>query len=87
MGLQTERKQELIGQYKINEADTGSPEVQIAILSTRIVELRVVRNEIPRPAAPDRRAVSDHGARPDNTFARAAAQPIFTPGTGSASRC
>jgi small subunit ribosomal protein S15 len=40
LGLQTERKQELIGQYRINEADTGSPEVQIAILSTRIVELR-----------------------------------------------
>lgn len=40
MALQTERKQEIIGQYKINEADTGSPEVQIAILTTRIVELR-----------------------------------------------
>ena len=27
-----EKKQELIEQYKINESDTGSPEVQIAIL-------------------------------------------------------
>ena len=27
------RKKELIETYRINEADTGSPEVQIAILS------------------------------------------------------
>jgi small subunit ribosomal protein S15 len=40
LGLQTERKQEIIGNYKIHEADTGSPEVQIAILTTRINELR-----------------------------------------------
>ena len=31
-----ERKQELIQTYRINEADTGSPEVQIAILTERI---------------------------------------------------
>lgn len=30
------RKKELIKTYRINEADTGSPEVQIAILSERI---------------------------------------------------
>ena len=30
------RKKELIETYRINEADTGSPEVQIAILSERI---------------------------------------------------
>ena len=30
------RKKELIEAYRINEADTGSPEVQIAILSERI---------------------------------------------------
>ena len=40
MALQTERKQELIGDYKVHDTDTGSPEVQIAILSTRIVDLR-----------------------------------------------
>ncbi len=34
-----ERKQEIIAQYKINETDTGSPEVQIAILTDRIVSL------------------------------------------------
>ncbi len=34
-----ERKQQLIGDFKRGETDTGSPEVQIAILTTRINEL------------------------------------------------
>jgi ribosomal protein S15, bacterial/organelle len=34
-----EQKQELINTYKINESDTGSPEVQIAILTFRINHL------------------------------------------------
>ncbi|KPU43897.1 30S ribosomal protein S15 [Oxobacter pfennigii] len=33
------RKQEIIGQYKLHEGDTGSPEVQIAILTDRINHL------------------------------------------------
>ena len=33
------RKQELIETYRINESDTGSPEVQIAILTERITYL------------------------------------------------
>ena len=32
-------KQELIETYRVHETDTGSPEVQIAILTTRINEL------------------------------------------------
>ena len=40
MTLETERKQEIIGEYRTHETDTGSPEVQIAILTTRINELR-----------------------------------------------
>ena len=32
-------KQELIETYRVHETDTGSPEVQIAILSARIAEL------------------------------------------------
>ena len=31
-----EQKQDIISNYKIHENDTGSPEVQIAILTTRI---------------------------------------------------
>lgn len=37
--LATERKSEIIGKYRTHESDTGSPEVQIAILSGRINEL------------------------------------------------
>jgi small subunit ribosomal protein S15 len=37
--LAKEKKQEIIEQFKIHEQDTGSPEVQIAILTTRIKEL------------------------------------------------
>jgi small subunit ribosomal protein S15 len=34
-----ERKQELIAEYAIKKGDTGSPEVQVAILSERISNL------------------------------------------------
>ena len=37
--LGTDRKQEIIEQYKRHEGDTGSPEVQIALLSERITYL------------------------------------------------
>ncbi len=40
MALATERKQQVISDYKVNESDTGSPEVQVAILTTRINDLR-----------------------------------------------
>ena len=36
MTVTKERKQELIGQFRRSEEDTGSAEVQIAILTTRI---------------------------------------------------
>ena len=36
MTITRERKQDLIGQFKRGDEDTGSPEVQIAILTTRI---------------------------------------------------
>ena len=34
--LATERKQEIIEKFKTHDSDTGSPEVQIALLSERI---------------------------------------------------
>lgn len=37
--LQKDEKQALIEKYATHEGDTGSPEVQIAILSTRIAQL------------------------------------------------
>lgn len=39
MGLGKETKQVIIEEYKLSETDTGSPEVQIALLSKRINEL------------------------------------------------
>lgn len=39
MALATEAKTELISKYKVHKTDTGSPEVQVAILSQRISEL------------------------------------------------
>lgn len=39
MALIQEKKQEIIGKFKIHENDTGSPEVQIAILTERIIQL------------------------------------------------
>lgn len=36
LALTKDRKTELIGAYKTHEGDTGSPEVQVAILSERI---------------------------------------------------
>lgn len=39
MALTQERKTQLIQDYKKHESDTGSPEVQIAILTENIVNL------------------------------------------------
>ncbi len=37
--IKKEKKQEIITNFARKEGDTGSPEVQVAILSTRIAEL------------------------------------------------
>ncbi|MEZ4497972.1 MAG: 30S ribosomal protein S15 [Thermomicrobiales bacterium] len=39
MALQTDRKNEIIADFQKHETDTGSPEVQIALLTERINEL------------------------------------------------
>jgi small subunit ribosomal protein S15 len=36
MVLQAEKKQELIGKFKLHDKDSGSPAVQIALLTERI---------------------------------------------------
>lgn len=36
MVLTTEKKRDLIDQYKLHDSDTGSPEVQIGLLTYRI---------------------------------------------------
>ena len=39
MSITAERRQELVKEYAIKSGDTGSPEVQVAILTERIINL------------------------------------------------
>ena len=39
MSITAERRTTLVSEYKMGEADTGSPEVQVALLSERISNL------------------------------------------------
>ena len=39
MAIMAERKEELVGAYRRNDTDTGSPEVQIALLTEEINQL------------------------------------------------
>ena len=39
MPLSTEEKQKLVAEYATTEGDTGSPEVQVAVLTRRISDL------------------------------------------------
>ena len=39
MSITAEEKTKIVSDYKIHEKDTGSPEVQIALLTKRITEL------------------------------------------------
>jgi len=39
MSLDKDTKQKIIGDYHQHESDTGSPEVQVALLTTRISQL------------------------------------------------
>ena len=39
MGLATDKKTEIIDKYKLHDSDTGSPEVQIAMLTERVTYL------------------------------------------------
>ena len=48
MPLAREKKQEVIGAYAVKDGDTGSPEVQVALLTERIRDL----NGAPLAASP-----------------------------------
>ena len=48
MPLTKEAKQEIIGQHGRSEADTGSPQVQIALLTRRVNELTEHLREHPK---------------------------------------
>jgi len=40
MALDAQRKAEIVKNYQISESDTGSPEVQVALLTANIEELQ-----------------------------------------------
>lgn len=40
MSLSAEQKANIVAEYKRSEGDTGSPEVQVALLTTRINQLQ-----------------------------------------------
>ena len=39
MSITTDQKTKIVSEYRTHDKDTGSPEVQIALLTTRIMEL------------------------------------------------
>lgn len=39
MSLVTEKKSDIIGKFRVHDTDTGSPEVQVALLTERINSL------------------------------------------------
>lgn len=39
MSLNTEAKKAIMAEFKLHDSDTGSPEVQVALLTTRIKEI------------------------------------------------
>lgn len=39
MSISTEHKAQIVNDYQVGEGDTGSPEVQVALLSARINDL------------------------------------------------
>ena len=39
MALAVEQKSEVISKYRVHKSDSGSPEVQVALLSQRILQL------------------------------------------------
>lgn len=45
MALTKEKKNQILGDFHVHDNDTGSPDVQIAILTTRIQELTLHLNE------------------------------------------
>ena len=46
--MTNEQKQQIMQQYAVHEVDTGSPEVQIALLTTRINELNAHLKDHPK---------------------------------------
>ncbi|WP_017326452.1 30S ribosomal protein S15 [Synechococcus sp. PCC 7336] len=63
MALLQERKQELISEYQVHETDTGSPEVQVALLTDRINSLTTHLQANPKDYASRRGLMTIIGKR------------------------
>ena len=48
MPLSKDKKQEIIGHFRLHETDTGSPEVQISLLTQRINEMTLHMQNNPK---------------------------------------
>ena len=48
MTLSKEKKQQIVGHFKLHGTDTGSPEIQIALLTQRINELTLHMHHHPK---------------------------------------
>jgi small subunit ribosomal protein S15 len=46
--LQKEKKEEIISHFKLHETDTGSPEVQVSLLTQRINEMTLHMQQNPK---------------------------------------
>lgn len=54
MAISQERKNEIIKEYRVHETDTGSPEVQIAVLTA---EINAVNEHLRTHKKEDRKSV------------------------------
>ncbi len=48
MPLSKDKKQEIIGHFRLHDTDTGSPEVQISLLTQRINEMTLHMQKNPK---------------------------------------
>ena len=65
MAISQERKNELIEQYRVHETDTGSPEVQIAVLTADINKLNGHFKQHPKDKHSNRGLLKKVGRRRD----------------------
>ena len=70
MGIATEVKKEIVGQHRRHEADTGSSEVQIALLTERINHLTEHLKTHAKDMASRRGLLKMVGKRKDDSIGR-----------------
>ena len=82
MTITQERKQELIAEFQIHETDTGSPDLQVAILSERIKQLtETFASQSQRSCFTPRIAQNDRATPPfTQLFAKARYRALSVPG-------